>query len=270
MPPVKDPDVWERGNPYEQYVGRWSRRVAPLFLSWLDLPPGRRWLDVGCGTGALCGAILQHCAPASVAGVEPSDGFLKSARENLGNRATIHSGSATAIPLADASVDVVVSGLVLNFVPDPRAGIVEMTRVTRPGGTIAAYVWDYAGKMELMRAFWDAAVDLDPEAAKLDEGARFPLCRPEPLEKLFAQAGLVGVDVKPVDVPTPFATFDDYWQPFLGGQGPAPAYAMSLDETRRGRLRDRLRQRLPAAADGSINLTARAWAVRAASTSGPT
>ena len=256
-------DTWERGSPYEQYVGRWSRRVAPLFLSWLAIPAGRRWLDVGCGTGALCAAIVDRCSPASVAGIEPSEGFLKTARENLAGRATLHQGSATAIPLDDRAVDVVVSGLVLNFVPDQRAALAEMARVTGKGGTIAAYVWDYAGKMELMRYFWDAAVELNPGAASLDEGVRFPLCRPEALEKLFADAGLEGVEVKPIDIPTPFANFDDYWQPFLGGQGPAPAYAMSLDETARARLRDCMRERVPTAADGSISLTARAWATRA-------
>jgi SAM-dependent methyltransferase len=257
-------DTWEIGNPYEQYVGRWSRRVAPPFLSWLALPAGRKWLDVGCGTGALCAAIVDRCSPASVAGVEPSEGFLKAARENLAGRAELHRGSATEIPLADASVDAVVSGLVLNFVADPRSALAEMARVTGSGGTIGAYVWDYAGKMELMRFFWDAAVELSPDAAKLDEGIRFPLCRPEALAALFASAGLKAVEVTPIDIATPFADFEDYWQPFLGGQGPAPAYAMSLDEGGRARLRDRLRERLPARPDGSIPLTARAWAVRAA------
>jgi SAM-dependent methyltransferase len=257
-------DSWERGSPYEQYVGRWSRRIAPPFLSWLNIPAGRRWLDVGCGTGALCAAIVDRCSPASVAGVEPSEGFLKTAQENLAGRATLHQGSATAIPIDDASVDVVVSGLVLNFVPAQRAALAEMARVTGKGGTIAAYVWDYAGKMELMRFFWDAAVELDPGAAPLDEGVRFPLCHPEALEKLFVDAGLQGVEVRAIDVPTPFANFDDYWQPFLGGQGPAPAYAMSLDETPRARLRDRIRERLPVMANGSTSLTARAWAVRSA------
>jgi SAM-dependent methyltransferase len=257
-------DTWERGSPYEQYVGRWSRQVAPPFLSWLGIPAGRRWLDVGCGTGALCAAIVDRCSPASVSAVEPSEGFLKTARENLADRVALHQGNATAIPLGDASVDVVVSGLVLNFVPDQRAALAEMARVTGKDGTIAAYVWDYAGKMELMRYFWDAAVELDPGVAKMDEGIRFPLCRPEALENLLASAGLKGIEVKPIDIPTRFTGFDDYWQPFLGGQGPAPAYAMSLDETGRARLRDRLRGRLPTAENGSISLIARAWAARAA------
>jgi SAM-dependent methyltransferase len=256
-------DTWERGSPYERYVGRWSRRIAPLFLSWLNIPDGRRWLDVGCGTGALCAAIVDRCSPSSVTGLEPSEGFLKTAKENLAGRAAFRQGTATAIPLADASADVVVSGLVLNFVPDQRAALLEMARVAGMGGTIAAYVWDYAGKMELMRYFWDVAIELDRDAAKLDEGVRFPMCRPEALDTLFAGAGLEEIDVTAIDIPTMFANFDDYWQPFLGGQGPAPAYAMSLDETARARLRDGIRARLPTAANGSISLTARAWAVRA-------
>jgi SAM-dependent methyltransferase len=255
-------DTWERGSPYEQYVGRWSRQVAPLFLSWLGIPAGRRWLDVGCGTGALCAVIVDRCSPSAVTGVEPSEGFLKTAKENLAGRAALYQGSATAIPLGDASVDVVVSGLVLNFVPDPRAALLEMSRVAGKGGAIAGYVWDYAGKMDLMRFFWDAAIELDAGAAKLDEGVRFPLCRPEALERLFTSAGLEEVEVRPIDILTPFKDFDDYWQPFLGGQGPAPAYAMSLDEAPRARLRDRIRERLPTAANGSTSLTARAWAVR--------
>jgi len=255
-------DSWERGDTYEQYVGRWSRRVAPQFLSWLGIPIGQSWLDVGCGSGALCAAILDHCSPASVTGVEPSEGFLKTAKENLAGRAVLCQGSATAIPLDDEAVDVVVSGLVLNFVADQRAALAEMARVAVSGGTVAAYVWDYAGKMELMRFFWDAAAKLDPDAAAMDEGVRFPSCRPEALMAQFADAALTGVEVAGIEISTPFADFEDYWRPFLGGQGPAPAYAMSLDEAARARLRDRIRERIPVRKDGSILLTARAWAVR--------
>lgn len=255
-------DTWQSGNPYERYVGRWSRQVAPAFLEWMRMPPGMRWLDVGCGTGALSAAILERCAPTSVAGVEPSEGFLRAAHENLSGRAELLQGGANAIPLPEASVDVVVSGLVLNFVPDPKAGLAEMRRVAGPGGTIGAYVWDYAGRMELMRHFWDAAVELDRDALRLDEGVRFPICHPERLADLFVDAGLAGIATTGIDVPTRFESFDDYWQPFLGGQGPAPAYAMSLAEADRARLRDRIRERLAPDADGAIALTARAWAVR--------
>jgi SAM-dependent methyltransferase len=255
-------DIWQRGSPYEQYMGRWSRRVAPLFLDWLGLPPGLRWLDVGCGTGALAAAILDRCAPSSVDGVDPSAGVLETARENLAGRAQLHQGSATAIPLDGGAADAVVSGLVLNFVPDPLDALAEMARVAVRGGAIAGYVWDYGGTMELMSQFWDAAAELDPRAPTMAEGAGFALCRPAALEALFAAAGLEGIAVTALDIPTPFVDFDDYWAVFLGGVGQAPAYAMALDEDARGRLRERLRERLPTAADGSIALKARAWAVR--------
>jgi SAM-dependent methyltransferase len=255
-------DTWLSGNPYERYVGRWSRLVAPRFLSWLGVPTARRWLDVGCGTGALSSAIVQTCAPASVLGIDPSEGFLDRAREQLAGRAVFQRAAASEIPLDGAAVDATVSALVLNFVPDGLAALREMARVTAAGGTVGAYVWDYAGKMDLMRLFWDAAVELDPGASKLDEGLRFPLCRPEPLSELFTRAGLQEVAVSGIEIDTRFVDFDDYWQPFLGGQGPAPTYAMSLDDAARTRLRDRIRSRMPLAPDGSAALVARAWAVR--------
>lgn len=255
-------EAWGRGDAYEQYVGRWSRQVAPKFLEWLDCAAGLGWLDVGCGPGTLCAAILNQCAPGSVTGVEPSTGFLETAKANLAGRVALYQGSAASIPLEDGTVDVVVSGLVLNFVPDARAALNEMRRVTRPGGMIAAYVWDYAGKMEMMRLFWDTASEMDPTAAQLDESIRFSLCSPERLEQLFAGAGLEQIVVTAIDIPTTFANFEDYWQPFLGGQGPAPTYTMSLDAGARARLRGQLQARIPAQPDGSIALIARAWAIR--------
>jgi SAM-dependent methyltransferase len=256
-------DTWERGDAYEKYIGRWSRQVAPLFLSWLGMSPDRRWLDVGCGTGALCAAILDNCSPSSVAGVEPSEGFFKIATKNLGDRVTICQGTAATIPLSDASVDVTVSGLVLNFVPDQRAALSEMSRVTVNGGTIAAYVWDYAGRMEFLRIFWDAAAAIDPRAREMDESTRFLLCRPEALRELFLSVGLKAVETTTIDIPTPFTSLEDCWSPFLGGQGPAPTYVATLDQTARDRLRDAIRERVPVKPDGTISLIARAWAVRA-------
>ncbi len=255
-------EVWDRGHLYEAYVGRWSRVVAARFLPWLRIPAGRRWVDVGCGTGALCDAILHRCSPASVIGIEPSEGFLRVAQERLGERALLCPGTAARIPLEGSTADAAVAGLVLNFVPDQRAALVEMARVVGDGGTVAAYVWDYAGKKEFMRIFWDAARELAPEAE--DEGVRFPGCQPSALAELFLGAGLRGIAVTEIDIPTRFANFDDFWQPFLGGQGPAPAYVVSLGEIARARLRNRLHERLPVAADGSISLTARAWAIRGA------
>lgn len=256
------PDTWQQGAAYDRYVGRWSRAVAPSFLHWLRVPPGRRWLDVGCGTGVLSAAILATCAPESVDGVDPSEGFLEAAVSELGGRVTFHRATASALPIDDASVDVVVSGLVLNFLPDLDAALAEMARVAVDGGVIGAYVWDYAGRMELIRRFWEAAADLDPAAASLDEAARFPDSTPEALTWRFASSGLVDIETTGIEVPTVFADFDDYWTPFLGGQGPAPSYAMSLDESARTRLRERLRELVPPEPDGTIALVARAWAVR--------
>ena len=257
-------DVWGSGAAYEPYVGRWSRLVAAEFVAWLASPPGGRWLDVGCGTGALTRSILDRAAPAEVVGVEPSAAYLAHARAHVADRrARFARGEALALPCGTSSWDAVVSGLVLNFVPDPATALAEMARAARPGGVVAVYVWDYAGEMQLMRHFWDAAVALDPTAAALDEGRRFPICQPEPLARLFRDAGLAQVEARAIDAPTTFRDFDDYWSPFLGGQGPAPGYAMALSEEGRGALRERLRATLPAAPDGSIPLRARAWAVRA-------
>jgi SAM-dependent methyltransferase len=157
--------------------------------------------------------------------------------------------------------DVAVSGLVLNFIPDVGKALSEMITALKPGATVAAYVWDYAGKVEFMRYFWDAASYLYPEAKQLDEGRRFPICQPEALASLF-EARLSEVAVTGITVTTLFRDFRDYWDPFLGGQGPAPGYAMSLSAEQRDRLRDLIQERLPLAGDGSIELQARAWAVR--------
>jgi SAM-dependent methyltransferase len=256
-------DNWAEGDAYERYVGRWSRLVARDFLRWLDRPAGLEWLDVGGGTGALSASILAAAEPKAVTGVDPSEGFLALARAQIDDpRARFKAGDAQALPLPDAAAEVAVSGLVLNFVPDPARAVGEMRRVVRPGGTVALYVWDYASQMQLVRHFWDAAVALDPAARALDEAARFPTCRPGPLADLLAAAGLEAVSTTALDVPTVFADFDDYWTPFLGGQGPAPGYCVSLPEMRRAALRERLRVALPADASGRIALVARAFAAR--------
>lgn len=264
MTETRSSDAWGGGDAYERYMGRWSRPVAAAFLAWLALPTGLDWLDVGCGTGALSETILSECAPASLTCVEPAPGFRAAAQQRLGKRATVLAGDAEHLPLSAGDVDVVVSGLALNFVADPVAGLAEMSRVTRPGGTVAAYVWDYAGRMDLIRIFWDVAVSLDPAAGVHDEGLRFPLCRPDALEAAFRDAGLARVVVEPLDQPARFADFADFWQPFLGGTGPAPAYVAGLAAPERDALRSALSARLPVQPDGTIPLLVRAWAVRAA------
>jgi SAM-dependent methyltransferase len=260
-------DVWSVGAAYRAYIGRWSEPVARELVRWLAVPPGRRWLDVGCGAGALAGAILAGAAPGAVVGVDRSRGFAAHARAAV-PRAAFLVGDAQALPVLSNAFDVVVSGLVLNFVPAPDAMVAEMARAARSGSTVALYVWDYAEGMELLRRFWDAARALDPAAAALDEAVRFPICAPARLRELAEAARLAGVETRAIEVPTPFRDFDDCWSPFLGGQGPAPAYVASLPERGRAALRERFRAGLPFAADGSLSLSARAWAVRGTSRAG--
>lgn len=256
-------DSWTDGDDYEAYVGRWSRKTAAAFLSWLDAPLGLRWLDLGCGTGALTERVLAECEPRSIVGVEPSEDFLKLARERTADsRVQFAQGNGHAIPLEDRATDIAVSGLVLNFIPDKAKALAELMRCVDDEGTVAAYLWDYAGHAQFIRYFWDAAVALDPSASSVHEGNRFPICNPAALETLFTTAGLRDVALTPIDIVTPFSDFDDYWKPFLSGVGPAPGYCMALDPERRQALRSRLAETLPSDPDGRILLAARAWAVR--------
>jgi SAM-dependent methyltransferase len=196
-------------------------------------------------------------------GIDPSVGFVEYAKAHIiSPRVSFRIGDARVLPIDSANFDAVVSGLVLNFVRAPQLAVAEMLRVARPDGMAAAYVWNYAGMMQLMRYFRDAATALDPAARELDDGRRFPICMPSPLAEPFRDAGLQDVEVRQIDIATSFRDFDDYWSPFLGGQGPAPSYKMSLSEERRKALRDRIRSSLPIAQNGSIPLIARAWAVR--------
>jgi SAM-dependent methyltransferase len=257
-------DAWQAGDSYEQYMGRWSRQIAPRFLDWLDVPAGLDWLEVGCGTGALSSAIIARCTPKSLVSIDPSAGFLAAARANLPNeRVAFEVGDAQALPVESASKDVVVSALVLNFVPDRGRAVAEMKRVLRTGGKAGFYVWDYpGGGVAFMRAFWQVATELDPAAADLTEDKRFPFCTPDGLRALVNEAGMAP-EIAAIEVPTVFKDFDDYWRPYTLGAGPAPGYCTSLAPDARQRLKERLSKSLPTRDDGSIHLAARAWAVRA-------
>lgn len=256
-------EQWGHGNSYDPYVGRWSRLVASRFIDWLSPIPDERWLDIGCGTGALSETILKTARPSSVRGVDPSADYVAFARNRISDQRTeFEVADAHHLPGDGDAYDYTVSGLVLNFIPDPAGALDETKRVTRAGGVIAAYVWDYADGMELMRYFWDAAAELDRNAESLDQGVRFPICKPGPLRSLWEEAAFHEVTAVPIDIDTVFRDFDDYWSPFLGGQGSAPSYTMSLEEFARDELRTLLRKRLPVKDDGSIHLRARAWAVR--------
>ena len=252
--------TWASGPAYEAFMGRWSALVAERFLDRVEAPEGARWLDLGCGTGVLSRAVLAR-GVRDVCGVDPSPAFVAHAASTSGARFAV--GDAQRLPFRDRSFGGVVSALVLNFIPDLAAALAEVHRVVAPGGVAAAYVWDYSGEMQFLRRFWDAAFRVDESAAALDEGKKFTIARPERLERAFAAAGFSDVTTWAIDIPTRFRHFDDFWQPFLGGTGPAAGFVLSLDEPRRAALRDGLRASLPVAADGSIELIARAWAVRA-------
>lgn len=255
-------DSWQSADSYEYYMGRWSRLVARSFLDWLSPCFGLRWLDVGCGSGALSETITNNYKPAELTAVDQSEEFVKMLQERLGSKADCRVGNAVALPLEDSSVDVTVSGLVLNFIPNPEKALAEMRRVTSKEGIVAVYVWDYAGKMDFLNYFWDAAVKLDSKALNLHEGKRFPGSYSKILKNLFENAGFKKTEIAPMEINTYFRDFDDFWKPFLGGQGPAPTYVQSLDESERNKLREALYDRLPIQTNGSIPLSTRAWAVK--------
>lgn len=259
-------DAWAAGDSYDLYMGRWSRPIAARFLGWLAMPGGLHWLELGCGTGALTAGIVSKCAPSSVIALDPSEGFIAKARADVDDPRVDFSvgdaGSLSALPAA--SRDVAVAALVLNFVPDRVGALREMKRIVRPGGTVGFYVWDYpGGGIEFMRAFWTAAVELDPEARDLTEDRRFPFCTIEGLKELTLNAGFAASELTAIESPSVFQDFEDYWRPFTLGAGPAPGYCVKLSPEARQRLRDKLSDSLPRQEDGSIALTTRAWAVKA-------
>lgn len=257
-------DAWQAGESYDLYMGRWSRQITPRFLDWLDPADNLDWLEVGCGTGALSAAILARCSPRSLISIDPSEGFLARARATVTDgRVAFQVGDAQALATETGSRDMIVSALVLNFVPDKQKALAEMKRVARAGATVAFYVWDYpGGGVEFMRAFWTAATALDPNAHDLTEDKRFPFCTPDGLTDLAKAVGLTSVEYAPIEAPTVFRDFEDYWRPFTLGAGPAPGYCMSLNPESRQRLRERLHDSLRRGEDGSISLMTRAWAVK--------
>lgn len=252
--------VFGDAEAYDRFMGRWSAVLAPGFLDATLAGGGAPavLLDVGCGPGTLSTVALGRWPELTVVGVDPAPGFVEAARARLpADRARVEVGSATALPEPDGSVDAALALLVLNFVPDPRAGVAEMARVTRPGGTVGAAVWDYAGGMAMLRAFWDAAAAAHPGARAVDEA----LVAPETfggLEALLGGAGLGDVRGGVLEVPMHWGSVDEFWAPFLDGIGPAGAFLGSLDDAGRAAVRAELDARL---GDGPVDLVSTArWA----------
>jgi SAM-dependent methyltransferase len=256
-------DRWTSGAEYERWMGRWSRLLSREFLDWLNASSGLCWLDVCCGSGIVTEAILESAKPARINGVDASSAQISFAREHRAHpNASFETGDAMAMRFADASFDIAVCGLGLNFIPSPAQGLAELRRVVQPGGTIAVYVWDYELGAKFLRMFWDAARAVDSEAAAADQASRFPMCTEAGLKQLFEQAKLQQIASRPLDIVTRFASFDDYWEPLLTGQGSAPNYLSSRPAEIQTRIRERLEAALPRDAHGAMELPARAWAIR--------
>jgi SAM-dependent methyltransferase len=244
--------MFSESDGYERFMGRWSRRLAQVFVTFAGVTKDDRVLDVGSGTGALSAAAAAIEA-VRVTGIEPAAAYVRYAQEHVDGRFEV--GDAMALPFGDDAFDRTLSMLVLNFVKNPAAALQQMIRVTRRGGVVAAAVWDYGEGMQMLRTFWDAAVALDPDAAPRDE-RHMPLCTAGALAELWRTSGLRDVDEQPLTIDMAFESFEDYWQPFLCCQGPAVAYVSSLPESSRQALESRLR------ADAVLAMRARAWAVR--------
>jgi SAM-dependent methyltransferase len=244
-------------------MGRWSRLLAPRFLSWLGIRDGVHWLDVGCGTGALVDAICTHANPASVVGCDPAEPFIEYARLHSSDaRASFVCAGADDLPRRPGGFGSVTSLLALNFFADPLGALYDMRIQTTARGVVSACVWDYGDGMQFLRRFWDVAASIDSSASTLDEGNRFPLCRPAALVDLCRSSGLRDIRCEAIEMATGFASFDDYWLPFLGGTGPAPSYVASLNVEHCAELARRLEASLPRTSTGAIELKTRAWAVR--------
>jgi SAM-dependent methyltransferase len=240
---------------YARHVGRYTPALASAFCDAVGIAAGDAALDVGCGSGALLGELASRVGASAVAGVDPSEPFVAACQNALPG-VDVQVGSAESLPFADSSFDVVLAQLVVNFMWDAVAGVSEMRRVARR--TVAACVWDYAGEMTMLRAFWDAALEIDPDAP--DEGRVMRFCTLPELEELWERIGLRDVETGALVVAADYADFDDYWNPFTAGLAPSGAYCASLDDDRRAELREACFRRL-GAPSGPFRLTAKAWYV---------
>jgi ubiquinone/menaquinone biosynthesis C-methylase UbiE len=254
---------WNNSELYNEFMGKWSSIVAKEFINWLIRENNfeqKKWLDVGCGTGALSFEILKKTKPLSVVGIDPSKEYLP--KKTQFENSTFLVGSAENHQFRNSEFDIIVSALALNFMTNKENSIRKILKILKPGGTFALYVWDYAEKMEFLRYFWNAVVQENPESVKFDEAQLFPICNRDKLKKLFIDCGIKEIFENDIVIETKFDNFDQYWNSFLGGQGPAGQYILSIEEKRRNDIKSYLKESIPISKDGSINLIARAFAIK--------
>jgi len=253
------------GAAYERFLGRWSRLLADSFAMFAQPSAHDRVLDVGCGTGSLARALAERRTPDRVAAIDIAAPYIAFARSRPGAAGIGFAvGDACRLPYADGRFAAALAQLALNFVPDAAQAVRELRRVVRPGGVVAAAVWDFRGGLVFQRLFWDTAAGLDPGAGTArDRLFSGPLALPDGLPVLWQDAGLAAVERSSITIRMEYADFADYWQPLLGGQGPVGAYVEGLPPERRRLIGERVRAAfLSGAPDGPRSLTATAWAVR--------
>lgn len=256
-------DAFSNASAYENYIGRWSRLVAPKVVRWLNLPAGSTWLDVGAGTGILTEVILEQASPRKLLAIDISENYLTYARQAIRDeRVEFKVGDASQLAFDSPQFDIAIAGLVLNFVPSAEAMVQGMKAAVKQSGIVAAHVWDYTDGMAMMKHFWDAANAVDPSAQAFNAATQYSLCNPDSLQSLFTLCGLKDIEVTPIDIEMNFANFDDFWLPFLQAQGSVTKYLRSTNDETKNAIQMQLRQQLPINSDNTIDLTARAWAIK--------
>jgi SAM-dependent methyltransferase len=247
-------EKWDNTQGYEMYVGRWSSLLSIDFVNWLNARSNLKWLEIGCGTGALTKAIAEKCTPSYLLAIDKSDSYIEKAKENVnsGNVSFLNI-DINSCPLNE-KFHYITSGLVLNFVPKFGDMLRKLMNNLEPGGEISSFVWDYGGHYQPMRHFWNAACEIIPGSEKFDAGRNFDICTKENLIRLFEGIGLNDIQFTTIERIATFQNFDDYWLPIISAQGSVTEFISTLKEAEKEKLKEHLKRKLPIAFNGEIKL----------------